>query len=273
LALFHGDHAKVQELERRVAAKMGFAEIIPVTGQTYPRKIDALVVNALAGIGGSAHKFCNDIRLLSALKEIDEPAETGQIGSSAMAYKRNPMRCERATGLARYLIALTASPQQTAAEQWLERTLDDSSNRRLTLPEAFLCADGILLILINVIRGLEVYPAVIDKHLREELPFMITEDLMMAAVEAGGNRQELHEIIRNHSLSAAAKVKGGRPNDLMDRLRSEPAFAGVNLDAAADPRKYVGRSAEQVDEFVSAVVEPIRARYGSLLGIRAELKV
>jgi adenylosuccinate lyase len=274
LSLFDGDHKKVRRLEERVAEKMGFYEIVPVTGQTYPRKLDAMVVSALAGLAASAHKMCNDVRLLASLKEIEEPFEAEQIGSSAMAYKRNPMRCERATGLARYLISLAGSPLQTAAEQWLERTLDDSSNRRLALPEAFLSADGILLILLNVSRGLEVYPEVIARRLREELPFMATEEILMAAVKAGGDRQKLHEVIRVHSHAAAEQVKRhGRANDLADRLKRDPAFAGADIDAALDPRLHIGRSPEQVDEFLSGVVAPIRERYADTLGMRAELKV
>lgn len=274
LALFHGDHAKVDELERRVAVRMGFDAVIPVTGQTYPRKIDAQVVGVLAGIAASAHRMCNDLRLLASLKEIEEPAEDGQIGSSAMAYKRNPMRCERATGLARHLITLAASPLQTAAEQWLERTLDDSSNRRITLPEAFLTADAILLILINVVRGLTVYPAVIGRRLRDELPFMITEEVLMAAVEAGGSRQELHERIRVHSRAAAGEVKlHGRENDLLDRMKADPAFAAVKWDGLMDPARHVGRSPQQVDAFLAGCVAPVRARYAGKLGMAADLKV
>jgi adenylosuccinate lyase len=274
LALFDGDHAKVRALEARVAEKMGFRRCIPVTGQTYPRKIDSLVVNALAGIAQSAHKMCNDIRLLSAVKEMDEPAEAEQVGSSAMAYKRNPMRCERATGLARYLIALSAPVMQTTAEQWLERTLDDSSNRRMTLPEAFLAADGILLILQNVAGGLTVYPKTVERRLAEELPFMATEEILMAGVRAGGDRQQLHERIRQHSWAAAEQVKQhGRPNDLVARLKADPAFAAVDIDAALDPKRHVGRSAEQVDEFLTEVVAPIRTRYAERLGMTAELKV
>lgn len=274
LALFDGDHAKVRALEARVAGKMGFRRSIPVTGQTYPRKIDSLVVNALAGIAQSAHKMCNDIRLLSAVKEMDEPAEAEQVGSSAMAYKRNPMRCERATGLARYLIALSAPVMQTAAEQWLERTLDDSSNRRMTLPEAFLAADGILLILQNIAGGLTVYPETVRRRLAEELPFMATEEILMAGVRAGGDRQHLHELIRRHSWAAAEQVKQhGRPNDLVARLKADPAFAAVDIDGALDPGRHVGRSAEQVDEFLAEVVTPIRTRYAERLGMTADLKV
>ncbi len=230
LELFEGNHAKVQQLDKDVAAAFGFKKVCPVTGQTYPRKIDALVVNALALIAQSAHKICNDLRLLAHLKEMEEPFEKSQIGSSAMAYKRNPMRCERVTGLSRLVLSLATSPAMTASEQWFERTLDDSSNKRVAIPEAFLAVDGILQILLNVFDGLVVYPKVIETHVAAELPFMATENILMAAVKAGGNRQELHEKIRLHSQAAAAEVKNfGRPNDLIGRLRADVVLRRISI--------------------------------------------
>src|SRR3982751_2127491 len=220
LTLFSNDHAKVEQLDRMVTERFGFKESFAVTGQTYPRKVDAQVVSDLAGVAASVHKFCSDVRLLAGMKQLEEPFEAEQGGSSAMAYKRNPMRCERATGLARFVISLVSSPLQTAAEQWFERTLDDSSNKRLAIPEAFLASDGILLIMVNVARGLVIYPATIEAAVRAELPFMATEEILMAAVRAGGDRQEIHERIRQHSMAAANAVKlEGKPNDLIDRLR------------------------------------------------------
>jgi len=274
LALFDGDDGKVVALERRVAEKMGFEKVLPVTGQTYSRKIDAQVAAALAGIAASAQKTCNDIRLLANLKEIEEPFEAAQIGSSAMPYKRNPMRCERATGLARFLMDIAASPPRTAAEQWFERTLDDSSNRRLAIPEAFLAADSILTIMLNVTSDLVVYDRVIAAHVAAELPFMAGENILMAAVAAGGDRQELHERIRRHAMAAGEQVKvHGRPNDLIDRLASDPAFAAVDVEAVLDPRAFIGRCPRQVDAFLSDCVEPVRRRYKDALGARAELEV
>jgi adenylosuccinate lyase len=232
------------------------------------------VAAALAGIGASVHKFCNDVRLLAHRKELEEPFEKTQVGSSAMAYKRNPMRCERATALARYLMDISVSPLHTAAEQWLERTLDDSANKRLAMGEAFLAADAILVIALNVAQGLVVYPAVIEAALRAELPFMATENILMAAVAAGGDRQDLHERIRQHSMAAGQQVKvHGQGNDLIERLKADPAFAGVDIDALLRPEDFVGRAAEQVDEFLAAEVEPVRRKYSFLLGQRAELKV
>ncbi len=262
LELFGGDHAKVAELERRVAAKIGFAEVYPVTGQTYSRKVDAQVLDTLSGIAQSASKAATDLRLLQSRKEIEEPFEAEQIGSSAMAYKRNPMRAERICGLARFVLSLQSSTAATAATQWLERTLDDSANRRLVIPQAFLAVDAILLLYENVAAGLVVYPQVIARHLAEELPFMASENLLMAAVAAGGDRQKLHELIRRHSQAAGAVVKQeGRPNDLIERLAADPAFAKVNVAAALDPASFVGRAPEQVDDFLAAVVEPILKRY------------
>src|SRR5213078_1384916 len=224
-----------------------------------PRKVDAAIVSSLAGAAASVHRFANDIRLLAGMKQLEEPFEEEQVGSSAMAYKRNPMRCERATGLARFIITLSSSPLQTAAEQWFERTLDDSSNKRLSIPEAFLALDGCVQIVINVARGLVVYPKTIDAAIAAELPFMATEEILMAAVRAGGDRQALHESIRRHSLAAAEQVKmHGKANDLIDRLKSDPAFAKVNLASVLDPKKFIGRAPEQTDAFVKDVVEPIR---------------
>ena len=274
LSLFNGDHAKVEQLDRMVTHRFGFAESFAVTGQTYPRKVDAQVVNDLAGIAASVHKFCNDIRLLAGMKQIEEPFEEEQVGSSAMAYKRNPMRCERATGLARFVISLANSPLQTAAEQWFERTLDDSSNKRLAIPEPFLATDGCLQIVINVARGLVVYPKAIEAQVQAELPFMATEEILMAAVTAGGDRQELHERIRRHSLAAAEQVKEqGRPNDLIERLRKDPAFGKTNWEQVLDPSRFVGRAPQQVEAFVREVVEPIREHYRDHLLQTAELKV
>jgi adenylosuccinate lyase len=270
LGLFNGDHAKVDQLDRMVCQRFGFADSFVVTGQTYPRKIDAQITNALAGIAASVHKFCNDIRLLAGMKQIEEPFEKDQVGSSAMAYKRNPMRCERATGLARFVISLANSPLQTAAEQWFERTLDDSSNKRLAIPEPFLAIDGCLLIVTDVARGLAVYPKVIEAAVRAELPFMATEEILLA----GGDRQEQHERIRQHSQEAARQVKElGRPNDLLERLKADPAFKGVALDQVLDPQRYIGRSAQQVERFVETVVQPIRKRYPQEISTAVELKV
>jgi adenylosuccinate lyase len=273
LKLFDGDHAKVRQLEQLVAEKMGFAETYAVTGQTYSRKIDAQVLDTLAGVAASAHKAATDLRLLANRKEIEEPFEADQIGSSAMAYKRNPMRSERICSLARFAMSLPASAAETHATQWLERTLDDSANRRLVLPQAFLAIDAVLVLYQNVATGMVVYPQVIARHLREELPFMATENILMAAVAAGGDRQELHELIRQHSQAAAAVVKQqGGENDLLARLQGEKAFAKVDLQAAVDPATLTGRSAEQVDEFLAEVVEPIRARNGAATN-SAELRV
>ena len=274
LTLFEGSHTRVKQLDKAVASAFGFKKICTITGQTYQRKIDTLVVNSLALVAQSAHKFCNDIRLLANLKEIEEPFEKSQVGSSAMAYKRNPMRCERATALSRFVLSLATSPPMTASEQWLERTLDDSANRRIVIPEAFLAVDGILEILINVTDGLVVYPQVIAAHVAAELPFMATEDILMAAVKAGGNRQELHERIRLHSRAAAARVKRfGRANDLIDRLKADMAFAKVNFEKVLDPKAYIGRAPRQVDEFIKEVVQPVRRKYRKHLARKVELDV
>ena len=274
LALFDGDHEKVKKLERMVAEKMGFERICTVTGQTYSRKLDAGIAAALGGIGATVHKFCNDVRLLAHRKEIEEPFEETQVGSSAMAYKRNPMRCERATALGRFLMDVSASPLHTFAEQWFERTLDDSANKRVAIPEAFLAADGILLITLNVAKGMIVYPAMIAAHVAAELPFMATENILMAGVKAGGDRQELHERIRGHSMGAAEQVKiHGRANDLTDRLKSDEAFADLDFERLLDPSSFIGRAPQQVDEFLAAEVEPVRRKYAHLLGQTSELDV
>ncbi|MDH3719694.1 MAG: adenylosuccinate lyase [Planctomycetota bacterium] len=265
LNLFDGDHEKVRCLETLVAEKIGFASTYVVTGQTYPRKVDAQILDALAGVAGSAHKAATDLRLLQSRKEIDEPFEKEQIGSSAMAYKRNPMRSERICALARYAISLQSNAAHTLATQWMERTLDDSANRRLVLPQAFLATDAVLQLYQNVAGGLVVYPQVIGRILAEELPFMATENILMAAVRAGGDRQELHERIRQHSQEAARAIKEqGRANDLLQRLTQDEAFAGVDLQAAADPMQFVGRAPEQVDQFVAEVVEPLREKYNKM---------
>jgi adenylosuccinate lyase len=274
MTLFEGDELKVDSLDGMVTERFGFKESFVVTGQTYPRKVDASVVSSLAGIAASVHRFCNDLRLLAGMKQVEEPFEAEQVGSSAMAYKRNPMRCERATGLSRFVISLSTSPLQTAAEQWFERTLDDSSNKRLAIPEAFLAIDGCLQIVVNVARGLVVYPKTIEVAVMAELPFMATEEILMAAVQAGGDRQELHERIRTHSLAAAQLVKSeGKPNDLMQRLAQDAAFAKVDLSKVLSPSAYVGRAPRQVEQFVRRVVQPIRQRYRQVLGQKVELKV
>lgn len=274
LELFGGDHEKVKELDRRIAARLGFKSSYAVTGQTYSRKVDAQVLSALSGIAQSAQKAATDWRLLQSRKELEEPFEKEQIGSSAMAYKRNPMRSERICGLSRFVISLEISGAETAATQWLERTLDDSANRRLTLPQAFLATDAILILYENVASGFEVYPQVIAKHLGEELPFMATENILMAATSAGGDRQELHERIRQHSQAAAAVVKQqGKPNDLIERLRGDAAFKGANFDDALDPAHFVGRAPEQVDEFIAEVVTPIRTRHAAALATKGSVRV
>ena len=274
LTLFDGDHSKVEALDRLITEKFGFSGAFMATGQTYSRKLDAQIVCTLAGIAGSVHKFSNDIRLLAGLKQIEEPFEDEQVGSSAMAYKRNPMRCERATGLARFVISLASSPLQTAAEQWLERTLDDSANKRLSIPEAFLATDGCLLITTNVARGLVVYPKTIQGAVMAELPFMATEEILMAGVRVGGDRQSLHEIIRRHSQAVARQVKElGQPNDLLQRLSQEPAFAGIDLNMLLDPAKFIGRAPQQVERFHSEVIAPICSKYRAYLSQPMDLHV
>jgi adenylosuccinate lyase len=274
LELFEGDHEKVRKLEFAVAERLGFSRVHPVSGQTYSRIIDAQVLSSLAALAAAAHKMALDVRLLAAFKEIDEPFEEEQVGSSAMAYKRNPVLTERVTGLSRYLMNLIGNPLQTAAEQMFERTLDDSSNKRITIPEAFLAADAIVDILIHVSRGFVVNKAVIQQRLEAELPFMATENILMAAVKAGGDRQDLHERIRKHSQEAAKQVKQeGKVNDLLARLKGDAAFATADLGKALNPLLYVGRSVQQVDEFVKHTIDPIRQRYTGKLQHKVMLKV
>lgn len=267
--LFEGDGSKVERLNRLVAEKMGFADrLYGVTGQTYTRKTDYACLATLAGVAQSASKFANDVRLLSHLKEVEEPFEEHQIGSSAMAYKRNPMRSERIGALARHVIALTIDPAFTAASQWFERTLDDSANKRIAVPEAYLATDAVLLIVHNVASGMVVYPEMIRRHLMEELPFMATENLMMRAARRGGDRQELHERVRVHSIAAGREVKQhGRPNDLMDRIAADPAFGVTRAELEEDlrPELYVGRAPEQVDEFLQEWVRPVLERHAGEL--------
>lgn len=266
LELFDGDHDKVRQLEMQVAQRMGFAGTYSVTGQTYSRKVDAQILDMLSGIAQSAHKMATDLRILAHRKELEEPFEKSQIGSSAMAYKRNPMRSERVCALARFVMSLQTSPPATMATQWMERSLDDSANRRLVIPQAFLAIDALLVLLQNISNGLVVYPKVITKHLMEELPFMATENIMMAAVAAGGDRQELHELIRQHSQEAGRVIKvEGKSNDLLDRIANDPAFGGIDLTEVTDPQEYVGRAPEQVDEFIANEVEPIRAQFAAHL--------
>ena len=276
LELFDGDHEKCKEADRRIASKMGFDACFPVSGQTYSRKLDTRVLNVLSGIAQSAHKFSNDIRLLQHLKEIEEPFEKSQIGSSAMAYKRNPMRSERIASLSRYVMVDVLNPAITAATQWFERTLDDSANKRISVPEAFLAIDGILDLYMNVVDGLVVYPKVIEQHLMNELPFMATENIMMDAVKAGGDRQELHERIREHSMAAGRVVKAeGKPNDLLERIAADPAFGMTmeQLQKVMKPKNFVGRAPQQVEEFVAEVIRPILSQYQSELGMKAEINV
>ncbi|MDB5307876.1 MAG: adenylosuccinate lyase [Gemmataceae bacterium] len=275
LALFRGDHEKVKQLDRLVARKMGFDRVFPVTGQTYSRKLDTQILDALSGLAQSAHKWGNDLRLLAHRQEVDEPFEAEQVGSSAMAYKRNPMRAERMCSLARYLTGLPAMAANTAATQWFERTLDDSAARRLYIPQGFLSADAVLRIALNLANGLVVNRPVIARNVRDYLPYMATENLMMAAVQAGGDRQAVHEVVRQHSHAVTARVKDGTgsPIELFDRLKAEKAFGKVDFAAVLDPRGFVGRAPEQVAEFIAEHVEPIRKRYASALGMKAELSV
>jgi adenylosuccinate lyase len=274
LYLFNGSDSKVKRLEKEISKAFGFKNICAVTGQTYQRKIDTFIINALAGIAQSAHKLCNDVRLLANRKEMEEPFNKNQVGSSAMAYKRNPMRCERATALSRFVLSLQSSPAMTASEQWFERTLDDSANRRIVIPEAFLAVDGILEIMINVLDGLVVYPKVIEKNIAAELPFMATENILMQAVKAGGDRQKLHEKIRQHSQQAGRQVKTkGKKNDLIERLKNDKDFEGINFEKLLNPQKYTGRSARQVDEFISRHIEPVRRKYRGKIKQKTKLKV
>ncbi len=276
LEFFNGDHEKVRQIDKKIAEKMGFAECYPVSGQTYSRKVDSRVLNVLSGIAQSAHKFSNDIRLLQHLKEIEEPFEKNQIGSSAMAYKRNPMRSERIASLANYVIADSINPAITAATQWFERTLDDSANKRISVPEAFLAIDGILDLYLNVVDGLVVYDKVIYQRFMKEIPFMATENIMMDAVKRGGNRQDLHEKIREHSMAAGAVVKKeGKENDLVDRIAADPAFGMTKeeIEALLEPKNFVGRAPEQTEEFLNEVVQPILDANQELLGLTAEINV
>ena len=274
--LFEGDTDKVKALDRKIADKMGFKDFYPVSGQTYSRKVDTQVLFTLSNIAQSAAKFTNDLRLLQHLKEVEEPFEKNQIGSSAMAYKRNPMRSERISSLARYVMADVMNPTITAATQWFERTLDDSANKRISVAEAFLATDAILEIYINVTDGLVVYPKMIKKHLMAELPFMATENIMTEAVKRGGDRQELHEKIRVHSMAAGKIVKqDGGENDLLERIANDPAF-GVTLEqlkAIMKPELYVGRAPQQTEEFVENYIKPITEKYKDLLGMNVEIKV
>ncbi len=262
LKLFAGDHAKVERLNQLVAEKTGFAETYHVTGQTYPRKVDVQIIDVLSGIAQSAHKLATDLRLLSHRKELEEPFESHQIGSSAMPYKRNPMRSERVCALARFTISLQSSPANTLATQWMERTLDDSANRRLVMPQAFLAIDAILILLNNITAGMVVHEKVIAKNLAEELPFMATENILMAAVDAGGDRQSLHERIRQHSVAAGQTVKQqGMPNDLLDRLKTDPDLAAINLDEILASGGFIGRAPQQVDQFCEQVIDPLVEKY------------
>ena len=276
LELFDGDHEKIKKIDKLIAEKMGFTDCFPVSGQTYSRKVDSRVLNVLAGIASSAHKFSNDIRLLQHLKEVEEPFEKSQIGSSAMAYKRNPMRSERIASLSRYVMSDLMNPYITAATQWFERTLDDSANKRLSVPEAFLAIDGILDLYMNVADGLVVYEKVIEKHIMAELPFMATENIMMDAVKRGGDRQELHEEIRTLSMEAGRNVKErGLDNNLLELIAAEPSF-GITLEELKkqmDPSKYTGRSKEQVEDFLKEVIRPILEENKAELGLEAEINV
>ena len=276
MELFEGDHEKIRQLENKIAEKMGFSTCYPVSGQTYSRKVDTRVVNVLSGIAASAYKFANDIRLLQHMKEVEEPFEKTQIGSSAMAYKRNPMRSERICALARYVVVDALNPAITSSTQWFERTLDDSGNKRLSVAEAFLATDGLLDLYLNVSDGLVVYPKVIRKHLMAELPFMATENIMMDAVKAGGDRQELHERIRVLSMEASKNVKEyGKDNNLLELIAADLAFklSLEELQAAMDPARYTGRATEQTEEFLTEVIQPILDENKGLLGVTAEINV
>ncbi len=276
LELFEGDHGKCRALDQKIAEKMGFPGCYPVSGQTYSRKNDSRVLNVLAGIAQSAHKFSNDIRLLQHLKEIEEPFEKSQIGSSAMAYKRNPMRSERMASLSNYVMSTLMNPMLVASTQWFERTLDDSANKRLSVPESFLAIDGILDLYLNVADGLVVYPKVIEKRLMAELPFMATENIMMDAVKAGGDRQELHERIRELSMQAGENVKKyGRENNLLELIAADPTFhlSLEDLRASMDPSRYTGRAKEQTEEFLAEEIRPVLEENRSLLGVEAEINV
>ncbi|MDY5663866.1 MAG: adenylosuccinate lyase [Blautia sp.] len=276
LELFDGDQETIDKIDPMIAEKMGFKECYPVSGQTYSRKVDTRVLNVLAGIAASAHKMSNDIRLLQHLKEVEEPFEKSQIGSSAMAYKRNPMRSERIASLSRYVMIDALNPAITSATQWFERTLDDSANKRLSIPEGFLAIDGILDLCLNVVDGLVVYPKVIEKHMMAELPFMATENIMMDAVKAGGDRQELHERIRELSMEAGKTVKvEGKDNNLLELIAADPAFNLTleELQKTMEPKKYVGRAKEQTEAFLAKVIQPVLDDHKDMLGMTAEINV
>ena len=276
LELFDGDQETIDKIDPMIAEKMGFKNCYPVSGQTYSRKVDTRVLNILAGIAASAHKMSNDIRLLQHLKEVEEPFEKSQIGSSAMAYKRNPMRSERIASLSRYVMVDALNPEITSATQWFERTLDDSANKRLSIPEGFLAIDGILDLCLNVVDGLVVYPKVIEKHMMAELPFMATENIMMDAVKAGGDRQELHERIRELSMEAGRTVKvEGKDNDLLERIAADPAFNLTieELQKSMEPSRYVGRAKEQTTAFITKTVQPVLDAHKEMLGMTAEINV
>ena len=276
LELFEGDQETIDKIDPMIAEKMGFKNCYPVSGQTYSRKVDTRVLNILAGIAASAHKMSNDIRLLQHLKEVEEPFEKSQIGSSAMAYKRNPMRSERIASLSRYVMVDALNPAITSATQWFERTLDDSANKRLSIPEGFLAIDGILDLCLNVVDGLVVYPKVIEKHMMAELPFMATENIMMDAVKAGGDRQELHERIRELSMEAGRTVKvEGKDNDLLERIAADPAFNLTieELRKSMEPSRYVGRAKEQTVTFIEKTVQPVLDAHKDMLGMTAEINV
>jgi len=275
MQLFDNDEEKVKKLDRLIAAKMGFECTFPITGQTYPRKLDSRILQVLQSIAESAHKFASDIRLLAHLREIEEPFEEKQIGSSAMAYKRNPMRCERMTALARFVIINGLNPYITAGNQWLERTLDDSANRRIVIPETFLAVDGILNVYINVSSNLIVNTKVIEKHVGEELPFIATENILMEAVKKGGDRQELHEIIRQYSMEAARSIKQGESNNLIQKIAANPKFRLTleEIQEMLDPKKFIGRSVSQVEEFIEEYVKPKIEKYGEYADEKVNLEV
>ncbi len=276
LELFNGDHEKVRKIDGMIAAKMGFKECYPVSGQTYSRKVDARILNVLSGIAMSAHKFSNDVRLLQHLKEVEEPFEKNQIGSSAMAYKRNPMRSERIASLANYVMVDALNPAIVSATQWFERTLDDSANKRLSIPEAFLAIDGILDLYLNVVDGLVVYDKVIYQHFMKEIPFMATENIMMDATMRGGDRQVLHEKIREHSMAAGAVVKvEGKENDLVERIANDSAFGMTKemIEDLLEPKNFVGRAPQQTEEFITEIVNPILSANRDILGMTAEINV
>ena len=276
MALFNNDEKKVKQLDRQISKKMGFDKVLPITGQIYTRKIDSQISDVLSGIAQSAHKFANDIRLLHNLREIEEPFGKKQIGSSAMPYKRNPMRCERVTSLARYIICDSMNTAITSGAQWFERTLDDSANRRLVLPEMFIATDAMLDIILGVVRGLTVYPKVIERHVNVELPFLASESILMEAVKAGGNRQKLHEKIRKYSMETITLIKEkGAVNDLLERIKKDEDFAKIkdNLTDILKPKNFIGRAPKQVTEYITEVAKPLLRKYRKLLGTKTEFKV